>query len=211
VVYLIKPNISISLPEKPEVAQSGGGWPLYPDNVENWAWKKQIFTEEELNTIIEIGESSLLSKATTFGEQSDKNRNSYVSFLYPNDFTKFIYERVTSAINEINDMFFRFDLSSMNEGLQYTSYSAPTEHYDWHIDRGYLIQPRKLSMSLLLSDPSEYRGGDLELMFGRVAVKVPREKGIAVFFPSYVLHRVRKVTSGTRRSLVVWVAGPPFK
>ena len=69
---------------------------------------------------------------------------------------------------------------------------------------------RKLSVSVQLSDPSEYEGGDLELMVNRNYIKVPKEKGTIIFFPSYLTHRVTKVTSGKRNSLVAWFHGPSF-
>ena len=38
-----------------------------------------------------------------------------------------------------------------------------------------------------------------------------KARGTLVAFPSYVMHRVTPVTSGTRKSLVAWVAGPKFR
>jgi PKHD-type hydroxylase len=71
--------------------------------------------------------------------------------------------------------------------------------------------PRKLSMVLQLSHPSEYEGGDLELMTGNVPHICKKEKGLLYAFPSYILHRVTPITNGTRRTLVVWTSGPRFK
>lgn len=207
----IKPKIDISIPERPDPTRGGGAWPLRVDHVENFAWRQDIFTPEELDTIIEIGNSTELFKASTYGQQSDKNRNSYVTFLFPNETTNFIFLKLAGAINEINAQFFGFDLTGLEQGLQFTRYAAPGQHYDWHVDKGYLTPTRKLSVSIQLSDPSEYKGGDFEMMFGKRAQKVPRQRGMGIFFPSYVLHRVKPVTQGTRYSLVAWISGPPFK
>ena len=38
-----------------------------------------------------------------------------------------------------------------------------------------------------------------------------RKQGTAIAFPSYVLHGVKPVTTGTRYSLVAWITGPEFK
>lgn len=208
-----KPQINLTLPtEKPDPTRGGGGWSLALDHVENWAWNTQVFTPEELDTIIEIGKQTELVKASTYGPvQSDKNRNSHVQFLYPNDITNWIFARLAGAINTMNSQYFRFDLSAMEQGLQFTRYTAPGQHYHWHVDRGYLTAPRKLSISVQLSDPKDYKGGGLEFQFGRQVTKVKPERGMVVFFPSYTLHRVRPVTQGTRYSLVCWVSGPPFK
>jgi PKHD-type hydroxylase len=40
---------------------------------------------------------------------------------------------------------------------------------------------------------------------------MPKQKGAAVLFPSFLLHRVTPVTRGTRKSLVLWVGGSPYK
>jgi PKHD-type hydroxylase len=74
-----------------------------------------------------------------------------------------------------------------------------------------MVIPRKLSISLMLSDPSEYTGGDFEIMTGKSPTQVLQPKGRAIAFPSYMMHRVTPIITGVRRSLVVWVLGPKFK
>ena len=68
---------------------------------------------------------------------------------------------------------------------------------------------KKISMTLLLNDPSEFEGGHLELMspgkFGEL------KQGHAIVFASFINHRVQPVTRGVRQSLVVWFGGKPFK
>jgi hypothetical protein len=95
---------------------------------------------------------------------------------------------------------------------------------DWHCDgfndsfsSGELKGlTRKISLTLTLSDPKEYEGGDLQFKLRNTEkdkitfIKETREKGTLVFFPSFVWHRVTPVTSGTRYSLVLWSAGKPF-
>jgi PKHD-type hydroxylase len=67
-------------------------------------------------------------------------------------------------------------------------------------------------MCLMLGDPAEFEGGDLEVMAGSAApVTLEQRQGRAWFFPSYILHRVTPVTQGTRRSVVVWAGGPSFR
>ena len=70
---------------------------------------------------------------------------------------------------------------------------------------------RKLSVSLLLSDPDDYDGGDLQFKFGEEEQTAERERGMMTLFLSWSLHRVTPVTRGTRYSLVAWTSGPPFK
>lgn len=208
---LVKPEIKLELPGKPDPTRGGGAWPLAIDHVENWSWRTDVFTDEELDAIIQIGTQSELHKASTYGGQDDRNRNSFVQFLFPNEYTNWIFGKMASVINEANAQFFQFDLTGMEQGLQFTRYTAPGQHYDWHVDRGFLTPTRKLSVSLQLNDPSEYRGGELQFKFGRKDQTIKRERGMMTFFPSYTLHRVKPVTEGTRYSLVAWISGPPFK
>ena len=119
-----------------------------------------------------------------------------------------------------------------SESCQFTKYKQG-QYYDWHCDsweKGY-DEPktfshgkiRKLSMTCQLTDGSEYSGGELEFDFRqydppqrdeskhlkKVTEILP--KGSIIVFPSFVWHRVKPVTKGTRYSLVVWHLGYPFK
>jgi PKHD-type hydroxylase len=92
-----------------------------------------------------------------------------------------------------------------------TAYGAEGR-YDWHIDVGpESLSIRKLSFVVQLTAPEDYDGGDLELMAGLPAQFGVRDQGTMVCFPSYVLHRVRPVERGLRRTLVGWVSGPPYR
>ena len=99
------------------------------------------------------------------------------------------------------------------ENFQYTVYrSKDKQHYDWHIDAGNTSSPfeRKISASLILTDPSKYEGGEFEcVMNGRVdePFVAKGEIGDVIFFDSGMPHRVRPVTSGVRKSLVCWIMG----
>ena len=80
---------------------------------------------------------------------------------------------------------------------------------------------RKLSVTVNLSDPNDYDGGDLWLTKHPQDSSINeletftnpnfRDKGAVVVFPSWVRHRVTPVTRGTRYSAVVWFNGPPIR
>ena len=118
-----------------------------------------------------------------------------------------------------------------SESCQFTKYKL-NQYYDWHCDswdKPYDKEGpengkiRKLSMTCQLTDGSEYQGGELEFDFRnydphmrdeskhRIQCKEILPKGSIIIFPSFVWHRVKPVTSGTRYSLVVWHLGRPFK
>jgi len=72
---------------------------------------------------------------------------------------------------------------------------------------------RKLSISIQLTDPEEYEGGELKLYDGddKEAQVMDKTQGTLIIFPSYVLHEVMPITKGTRNSLVTWITGKQFK
>ena len=104
-----------------------------------------------------------------------------------------------------------FDVLGFHQELQLTRYSE-SDFFDWHLDFGAgEISARKLSMTIQLSDPDEYEGGDLQFMINQKVVSAPREKGTIIIFPSFIIHRVTPITKGTRQSIVGWVSGPPYR
>ena len=93
------------------------------------------------------------------------------------------------------------------------TFIPPKPEYSWHPDSEINginnAVVRKISMTLLLNDPSEYEGGDFEIL--EQGKKVPLKRGDAVFFASFLIHRVTPVTKGVRQSLVQWFTGTPFR
>jgi PKHD-type hydroxylase len=80
---------------------------------------------------------------------------------------------------------------------------------DWNPDPMSCV--RKLSIVVQLSDPNTYTGCDLILKNGNANYYFNRTRGNAIFFPSFYLHKVTPLTSGTRYSLVIWIEGDSFQ
>jgi PKHD-type hydroxylase len=77
---------------------------------------------------------------------------------------------------------------------------------------------RKISMTLNLTDPNSYEGGNLKFDLGPHVkgnrIKVcddSRSQGSLIVFPSFMYHCVTPVISGTRFSLVLWCLGKPWQ
>lgn len=208
---IIKPNIGITLPKLGRADSGGGGYPFFQDFPHDWCWHKDAFNSHELDAIIRIGEQIEMMKGVTGGGDSTAIRDSYVSWMFPNEVTGWVFDRIAGVVQSMNQQFYGFDLHGLFQGFQFTKYTAPGQHYTWHIDRGHGMGVRKLSLSLQLSDPDDYEGGDLEFKFGEEHQTASRERGMIALFPSWTLHRVTPVTKGTRYSLVAWVSGPSFK
>ena len=176
------------------------------------------FTDDELDKLIKICEMRNPSKATINSRDADSDfseiRESETRWIPLQNDTSWIYDRFAFIVRQLNGQFFNFDISGFIEDFQYTTYYGDKKgHYDWHIDMGNKssTSPRKLSLVMQLSDPDEYEGGELQLMNSATPITVEKKKGFIVVFPSYMLHKVTPVTAGTRESLVIWIAGPPFK
>jgi PKHD-type hydroxylase len=115
---------------------------------------------------------------------------------------------------EANNNLWKFNLISAPELIQYTEYYDVADgHYDWHQDIGSgTASHRKISITVQLSDPSEYEGGDLQLWSGGNSISTAAKgAGVVFIFPSYMMHRVSKITKGTRRSFVLWVGGDHYR
>lgn len=196
--------------------------PLYswyinePEIQELWAWA-EVFTTDECKKLIEYGKKLPPNVAGVGGENGDNRvdldiRNSKVRFLHISKDTEWIFQKVTNVVNYINDEFFKFDLTQI-ETIQFTEYANEDKgFYAAHIDQMYRsFSRRKLSVTIQLSDPNSYEGGELKLYSSSKPLVAKKGQGIGIFFPSFLLHEVTPVTSGTRYSLVAWVLGPRFK
>lgn len=183
-----------------------------------WYNIPSAFPAEYCQEIIKRLSKKRTKKAEVGGNTNYENvdpnvRVTDVCFLeeipWQDPFQDALHRYADRAIRKANCEWFGFDLS-YNEAPQFTVYNSEEKgFYDWHIDRidNNHAHPRKLSMSLLLNDSSEYSGGSLELDCPDIPKHLSKA-GDAVFFPSTLRHRVTPVTEGTRYSLVCWSCGP---
>jgi PKHD-type hydroxylase len=184
------------------------------------AYWEGFLTPEEINKILAMPEWLSVNEAGIGGSGGsstvDKNiRRTDISWVGLRPDTAWLWEKLSNVIADVNRQFFKFDLTGCYEPIQLGIYKeSDNGHYNWHVDVSPTDThpPRKLSMSLLLSDPSEFEGGELQVKTCNDEIQtLDMVKGRAWFFPSYTLHRVTPVTKGVRRSLVLWIGGPEFK
>lgn len=182
-----------------------------PRDLSNFYYYSGAFSAEEIASIDALTARLPLSSGTVGTDVDLTYRVSQVKWIPMTADTAFLYQRVAKLAMEANAKMWRFALSSFKEDAQYTEYdSACNGHYDWHMDLGSAAPTRKLSVSLQLSEPDAYAGGELEFRIHRSTVQASKHKGTLVIFPSYLGHRVAPVTRGMRRSLVFWLHGPPL-
>ena len=184
-------------------------WNFYLDKINTYAYWEKAFTKEECEKIIKIAKDKGLITGTTVGKTDA--RSSKVSWLYSADNLDWVFRKITDIVLNLNDRFFQFDIFGLNEGLQFTNYKAPSDKYEKHVDREVDGLIRKLSLSIQLTDPKEYKGGELFLYEDEKGTEMKKEQGTLILFPSYILHEVKPIIKGERNSLVSWVTGKQFK
>ena len=177
-----------------------------------------IFTPQQCQDIINMGHQQKAEEARVGhkdgkqGAYDTKKRITTISWI-PFKVMPDMYRRIEHSMKQVNGNHFGYEGMTITEPAQFTEYPKGG-FYDWHMDAEVNCQyeppVRKISMTLLLSNQSEFEGGDLEFM--TEGNKPPQLlQGQAIFFCSMLRHRVSKVKKGIRRSLVMWFGGPPFK
>lgn len=185
-------------------------------DTQNYYFFEKGFTDEELDKIYkDVANIQFINAGTGPENNQDKSiRSSSVKWVPKNKEWGWLYDKMMTMIKEANDTIWNFDLYSVLDDIQYTEYHATNDgHYGWHQDIGPgALSTRKVSITVQLSGPDEYEGGDLEYWKGGQDIqKAPRGKGVVFIFPSYMMHRVTPVTKGVRRSFVLWVGGEHYK
>jgi len=175
-----------------------------------------IFTPKQCQMVINAGRSEPRQNAGVGNDNGGsgvdtETRTSHISWI-PFSKTPEMYKDIEKVMKTTNGNHFGFDGMQITEMAQYTEYPEGG-FYDWHIDSDthFAHEPtvRKISMTLLLSPENEFEGGDLELMKEGKAAKL--KQGHAIFFASFIRHRVTPVIRGTRKSLVMWFGGTPLR
>jgi PKHD-type hydroxylase len=189
-----------------------------PENdSQNYYFYEDGFSKEELQKIEKGVKQINFEKAATVSGDSDSVRSSRIKWIPQNTDWWWLYEKLAGMATESNNTLWNFNLYSLPECIQYTEYLASENgKYDWHQDIGpSMLSKRKVSLTIQLSDPSEYEGGELQLFRGgnpeTDTVTAPKKAGCVYIFPSYIMHRVTPVTKGVRKSFVLWLGGEHYK
>jgi PKHD-type hydroxylase len=192
------------------------GFKQFVPNLTNYYTFATGFSDIELEAIEKLADKIQSENASVLGSPNNVNdyRRSTIKWL-PNDGEySWIYEKLFNYAEEANNVMWKFNIGDNLEKIQYTIYdSSDAGMYDWHIDCGDSSPScfRKISITVQLTGPNDYSGGDLILKYGKNDTFVPKDKGRVVIFPSFALHRVTPVESGIRKSLVLWLGGSSYK
>ena len=186
------------------------------------------FSEDELNDIENYCDTFDQASSRVSDKISDELlsdvRKSKVTWFQKNQHPKLhhLFDKLNLVIEKVNDDYYNYDLNGYGT-IQYTTYNGDDlDHYEYHVDMhtGNDLEDmwlkygdsRKLSLSLILSDPQSYEGGKFTMKMGEsIELEVEQKRGRIIFFPSFYLHKVHPVTKGIRKSVVAWVEGPKFR
>lgn len=183
-----------------------------PADFANYAFASNALTERDAGRLIALcdtqGEEGKIGKSTVAHDV----RRSNVAWVPQTPEFEGLYAHIWQIGQGFNLRYFGFELTGFDSTMQVARYDAAREGgYDWHTDFTLNTQGRKLSLSIQLSPPEHYTGGNLEFDAGGAPATAGREFGLAIAFPSFIRHRVSPVTRGVRYSLVAWLSGPRFR
>lgn len=119
---------------------------------------------------------------------------------------------ILGYLRKANVMNFNYDLTDHDkEFMQFAKYTEGMffkDHMDYGVHRDQLPFTRKLSLTLQLSNPADYKGGELIIYNCNSGdYTCPKSQGSIVVFDSRWVHEVLPVKSGTRYSMVKWIHG----
>lgn len=83
-------------------------------------------------------------------------------------------------------------------------------HYGAHVDQALMgsmsdAVRSDIAITLFLSDPQSYTGGELTMAVHGVECAFKLDAGAAIAYPANTLHEVKPVTQGARYAAVIWV------
>lgn len=184
------------------------------DTATQVTYYKEAFTKTECDLIIDSvkHKSANAGQIVTAPSKSKKEtdiRNVHVKYVEYED-CAFLYDKLCQLVLDANETRYKADITGFMESMQLLHYGEDIGggHYNWHTDNGTGLSTRKLTAIIQLSDPADYTGCELEITH---VIDIPKTQGSVIIFPSYLPHRVTKLLSGNRNSLVVWVNGPPYR
>ena len=176
-----------------------------------FAAAQDAFTPQQLDGIIALGDALVQIDDNARLGRPDNHRLCKIAWIKKNADSEWLYDRLAQVAAELNAQHFQFDVYGFVEPFQYVVYEEGG-HFAWHVDKHPSNKsPRKLSLTLQLSDEADYEGGALEFRTDMYPKSASGKRGSVNLFPSWLSHRVTPVTKGIRKSLVAWIAGPNFK
>ena len=177
-----------------------------------YSFANNIITKNQINELNQTITKNLFEKIKD-SPASSAIKSSQVKFIHLGAIHKFISPLIDFCFT-MNNNKFGFDLHNFTSQkiLNYNTY-ATGEEYSWHIDASSKSPVSDIKLTCLLNlSEKDYVGGELLLFKGKeIECKEFNSPGSAVIFPSFTNHKVKKLISGERKTLAIWLTGPKFR
>lgn len=176
----------------------------------DWMSCAERLSAHDCDRIIDSSIQFAMTTSIVVGEDSlPGHRKASTRMLMVTKGTAWFFELICDIAERANEEAYGIALDGITRAPQYVEYREGHGEFGWHNDysHGLPEAPRKLTLIMQLSDPNDYEGGLLQVMGSEIET-MPRQRGSIIVFPSILVHRVTPVTSGVRRALVSWIAGP---
>ncbi|MCP4385938.1 MAG: 2OG-Fe(II) oxygenase [Hyphomicrobiales bacterium] len=174
--------------------------------------KRDLFSVAECEQLLELPipweEARLSGQDKDVSAAQDVKTASRRLIPLTNEFT-WIYQRLGHLVKGSKAL--GLDITTIHAPLKIQRYEQGGFHR-WHNDiANPRYRDRKLGITVQLSDPDTYIGGDFQFFDYPDPISIPRTIGCGAIFPAYMVHQVAPVDSGVRCSLTAWVLGPPLR
>ena len=195
--------------------------PVQPKDTWNWKYYTwtNYFNKEEVELISEFIENNYIgyediSQGAKTEDGEYKKQISTVKIIDYETVEPLLSRLVKEAFSVVN-LQFGYTTFGPHPGdhLLYNTYqSKDKDHYHWHFDNSNsATHDMKLTLLVNLSTES-YEGGEFQTyIFSETSHPDFDKPGSAIMFLSNLNHRVLPVTSGTRKSLTMFICGPKFR
>ena len=184
----------------------------------SYAWS-EFFDSESIKAINELIESEYLGFETKeLGAKSKdgkliKNISSVKHIPYGK--VKHLMSEFVAYVYQVAELDFGYKTFGPHDNLylNFNTYESDSkDEYPWHIDESRQAT-NDIKLTLLINLSTEpFTGGEFQIFPSDGAVDIPilSEPGSAFMFKSHIIHRVKPVTSGTRKTLTMFIYGPRF-
>lgn len=179
-------------------------------NMRHWIYT-DILTPEACDIIVRTYDQELIEKLPPVIGSGDGTIDTSVRnverVMLP--VYKDVGGRLAAAGMAANNRAWKFNVTHANQAefLKYPAGGRYTAHLDTFLNPDE--ECRKLTVLAFLND--DFEGGRFFIQDGHEKYYPPQSKGTVLVFPSFLLHGVEDITSGTRYSAVCWMVGPFFK
>ena len=191
---------------------------LHKPGVSNYWIYRNALDDDTIQRIMQIGEGEWIDAATAVGSNHEIRKT---ELAWSND--QWLYDLFWPMMENANTSAgWNFEVSAA-ENFTLGKYEDGG-HYKFHMDGNGIHamnypgnefldrKTRKISFVCWLNE--DFEGGEFEFHPSTVPAEeglIKPTKGTVIFFPSWYLHKVHPVTSGTRYALITWFNGYPVR